>query len=107
MELDAGKLTIPYADKITHFVFYLVFAILGCLCIRERTRGARSLSKTLTNIAILAVFYGIFIEVLQYTITENRMAETGDVLANTIGAMAGIGIIWWYFSKERPLKWKI
>ncbi len=107
MELDAGKLNIPYADKITHFVFYLIFSILGCLFIRERTRGTWSLSKTLKYIGILAVFYGIFIEVLQYTITENRMAETGDVLANTIGAIAGIGIIWRYFYKERPIKWKI
>ena len=107
MELDAGKLTIPHVDKLTHFVFYMTFSVLGCLFVRERTKGKWSLSKTIKYIGFLAVFYGMFIEVLQHTVTANRMAEAGDVLANTIGAIVGIVLIWWYFSKERPLKWKI
>ena len=107
MELDAGKLDIPYADKLTHLIFYMVFAILGCLFIRERTQGNWSRSVTMKYVVIMAIVYGILIEVLQYAITEDRMAEMGDVLANAIGAIAGIGFIRWYFSKERPLKWKI
>lgn len=106
MDLDEGNLNIPYADKFTHFVFYLVFSILGCLFVRERTKGRLALGKTSWTIAVLAIFYGMLIEVLQYTITKDRMAELGDVLANTIGAFVGIGLIWWLFSKEKPLKWK-
>lgn len=106
MDLDAGKLNIPYADKITHFVFYTVFAILGCLFLRERTKGNIAIGKAIKNIVVAAIGYGIFIEVLQYTFTEDRKAELGDVLANTFGAIVGVGLIWWYFSKERPLKWK-
>lgn len=106
MDLDEGNLNIPYADKITHFAFYLVFSMLGCLFVRERTKGRMALGRTLWNIALLAIFYGILIEVLQYTITEDRMAELGDVLANAIGVFVGIGLIRWLFSKEKPLKWK-
>lgn len=105
--LDTGTVNIPYADKITHFSFYLIFAVLGCMFIRERTQGKMSLGRTLAIMLVIAIVYGIFIEVLQYTTTTNRMAEYGDVLANSLGAFVGVGLIKWYFSKERPLKWKI
>lgn len=106
MDLDEGNLNIPYADKVTHFVFYTVFSVLGCLFVRERTRGRWTLGKTMGTIVVSAIFYGILIEVLQYTITKDRMAEFADVLANTLGAFVGIGLIRWFFSKEKPLKWK-
>jgi VanZ family protein len=106
-ELDTGTINIPYADKITHFSFYLIFAVLGCMFIRERTQGETNLGKALVIMLFSAILYGIFIEVLQYMITANRMAEFGDILANTLGAFVGVGLIKWYFSKERPLKWKI
>ena len=106
MELDAGKLNIPYADKITHFIFYLVFSFGGCLSIRERTNGRFGMYRTIKIVLVLAIVYGIIIEILQYTITTDRMAEFGDVLANTLGAFAGIGLIRWVFSKKNPLKWK-
>ena len=106
MDLDTGSLNIPYADKITHFIFYLTFAFVGCLSLRERTTGNLGLRKTLIIVLFFAILYGILIEVLQYTITTDRMAEWGDVLANTLGAFAGIGLIRWVFSKKNPLKWK-
>lgn len=103
---DTGDLNFPFADKITHFFFYFVFAILGCLFLRERTKGNMELRKAITIIGFVAFFYGILIEGLQYTMTEDRMAELADVVANTVGAIVGVALIWWYFSKERPLKWK-
>ncbi|KAB7529230.1 antibiotic resistance protein VanZ [Flagellimonas olearia] len=106
MDLDEGGWNIPYADKITHFVFYLVFGMLGCLFVRERTKGQMELVKASRLIFLVAVAYGIGIEVLQYTLTTDRMAEFGDVLANTFGAFVGISLVRWSFSKERPLKWK-
>lgn len=106
MDLDTGNLNIPYADKITHFMFYMVFSFIGCLSLRERTSGNLGLGKTLIYILFFAILYGIFIEVLQYTVTTDRMAEFGDVLANTLGAFTGIALIRWVFSKKNPLKWK-
>lgn len=106
MDLDTGKLNIPYADKMSHFVFYMIFAFLGCFFVRERTRGNLEMGKTTMYVLLGAIAYGILIEVLQYTITVDRMAELGDVFANSLGAFVGIGLIRWLFSKERPLKWK-
>lgn len=106
MNLDAGNLNVPYADKITHFIFYMVFGFVGCLSFRERTKGSLGLSKTTKIVVGLAIVYGIIIEVLQYMVTTDRMAEIGDFLANTLGAFTGIGLIMWVFSKKNPLKWK-
>ena len=106
MDLDTGKLNIPYADKMTHFVFYTVFAFLGCFFVRERTKGNLELGKAMRYILLGAIAYGILIEVLQYTITVDRMAELGDVFANSLGTFVGIGLVRWLFSKERSLKWK-
>ncbi|WP_349352680.1 MULTISPECIES: VanZ family protein [unclassified Flagellimonas] len=106
MDLDPGSFNVPYADKITHFIFYLVFAFVGCMSVRERTMGNLGLVKTTRIVLVLAIIYGILIEILQYTLTTDRMAELGDVFANTLGAFAGIGLIRWVFSKKNPLKWK-
>ena len=106
LDLDTGELDIPYADKVTHFVFYMIFSVLGCLFLRERTQGSMRLGGAVILMGFVAVFYGMLMEVFQYTLTSDRMAEFGDVLANTFGAIVGVGLIKWYFSKERPLKWK-
>ncbi len=106
VDLDTGNLNIPYADKMTHFIFYLVFSFLGAFFVRERTKGNLELSKATIYVLLVAVGYGILIEALQYTLTVDRMAELGDVFANVMGAFVGIGLIRWLFSKERPLKWK-
>lgn len=106
LNLDTGELNIPYADKMTHFLFYLGFAVLGCMFLRERTKGTMNTGRAMLLSGFVAVFYGALIEVLQYTLTTNRMAEFGDFLANTFGAIVGVGLIKWYFSRKRPLKWK-
>ena len=80
---------------------------MGCFFLRERTQGGLTIEKAVLSILFAAITYGIFIEVLQYTITANRMAEFGDIIANTLGAIVGVSLIKWFFSKERPLKWKI
>ena len=104
--LDTGTVTIPYVDKIAHCGFYAGFVVLGCLSIWERKRGTVPLKKTLKVLVLAAIFYGIGIEALQYSITQDRMAEWGDVVANSFGAFIGGLGIWWYFTKKEPLKWK-
>jgi VanZ like family. len=87
-------------------MFYAGFAFLGSLCLRERTQGNVPLGKATMVTVVTAICYGILIELLQYLFTTDRMAEIGDVLANSLGALTGIGLIRWLFSKEKPLKWK-
>ena len=103
--LDTGTLDIPFADKITHFVFYFVFVVLGSMFVRERSKGRISLDRTTWWILFFAVGYGIIIEGLQYTLTRDRMMELWDMISNSLGAVAGIVAIRWFFSGKKQLKW--
>lgn len=55
---------------------------------------------------VFTVVYGIIIEVLQYTMTENREGDFLDAMANALGGFCGAIATKWYFSTQRGLKWK-
>lgn len=92
-------------DKIVHFAFYLGVSILGCLFLREITKGEISIGKAIILATVFAVVYGIIIEVLQLKFTQNRQGDILDAIANSIGAFTGVGMIKIMFSKKMPLKW--
>lgn len=98
---------IPYLDKLVHFTFYLGFVFFGAFMVRERSSGDKALPLTLIVLFVTAVIYGLGIEVLQYICTEDRMAETGDIAANTLGAAVGVWVIKTLFSQSSRLNWKI
>ncbi len=83
---------IPYSDKVVHGVFYAVFsALLGIYFLKAplfRKKGAVFLSFSISAI------YGIVIEVLQDTLTEDRQGEWTDVLANLLGSLLGSLIVY-------------
>jgi len=103
---DSG-FNIPHADKAAHFTFYFVAAILGCLFLRERTKGILERNKTILVVLISVIIYGIIIEVIQHIFTVNRTGDIYDALANSLGAFGGAATINLMFSGKRPLKWKI
>lgn len=105
-DLDTGGLNIPHLDKVVHFIFYFVAAILGSLLLRENSEGRLNPLKAAFLAAIFAVIYGIVIEVIQSVFTQNRSGELFDVLANSLGAFCGAGLIITLFSGKTPLKWK-
>lgn len=80
-EPSAFVLQLPFKDKVVHFMFYFVFVILWCLGLKEKTKNFR------VKVLLVAVFYGIIIEVLQHAVTINRTADFYDVLANSLGAL--------------------
>jgi VanZ family protein len=73
---------IPYLDKIVHFA---IFAVLGFLISYEKK------SANWTNLAICAG-YGLLIEIIQIFLPW-RSFELADLLADTIGALAGIQVV--------------
>jgi VanZ family protein len=105
-DLDSEEINIPNLDKIVHFFFYFVAAILGSLLIRERTKGQLSKSRSAILATLAVIVYGIIIEVLQSTFTQYRSGEIYDVFANSLGAFFGAGLIISLFSGKTPLKWK-
>ncbi len=74
----------PNSDKVEHFLAYFVLA--GAAVQIYRTRAA------LLWAAAGLVGLGIGIEFLQAALTDNRMADAMDALANSIGVLAGIAL---------------
>jgi len=101
---EIGHFNIPYADKIVHFTFYFVAAILGSLFLIETKKEKAILTKYLTILAFSLIFFGIIIEVIQGTITINRSGDVYDALANCIGVVLAIIGILAIFYRQRGLK---
>lgn len=99
---DEG-IPIPYLDKLVHFVFYLLFVILGGLMWQSGKPMPATLKKTILWV-VIAVLYGLLMEALQDLLPIDRSAEIFDVLANTLGAVMGGLLIKTYFSRTHALK---
>lgn len=81
----ANSIKIANKDKIVHFIFYFVMAILW-LNYLVRT----SSQNIYTKVLLATVSYGVLMEVCQGVFTTNREADVFDAIVNTIGAMSGI-----------------
>jgi len=94
----SSGINIPYFDKIVHFIFHCVLVIFGVFSFIENQNDVFNLKKALNKLVLFSIIYGISIEVLQYVMPFNRAAEIWDVLANTLGAFAGVLLIKKYLS---------
>lgn len=99
-----SRINIPYGDKVVHFIFYFVAAVLGSLFIIETKEVKSVLIKNLKLLALLLIFFGIIIEVIQEGMTINRSGDVFDALANSLGVILGIIGIFTQFQGQRGLK---
>ncbi|MBJ7515583.1 MAG: VanZ family protein [Stenotrophomonas sp.] len=70
------------SDKLEHFLAYF---LLGGSAVQVFQRG-----RALSWVAVGLVLMGIGIEIAQGALTETRMADPADAVANTIGVVAGL-----------------
>lgn len=70
------------SDKVEHFLAYF---LLGGSAVQVFQRG-----RALLWVAVGLVLMGVGIEIAQGALTETRMADPADALANTIGVVAGL-----------------
>ena len=91
--MGSFAINIPHMDKIVHFIFYFIMVVLGFLALRNDFKHRFSLKKILLWIVVFSIIYGIIIEVLQYTITEDRQGDVLDALANSLGASVGLLLV--------------
>ncbi len=103
-EMMTTRLNIPHIDKLVHFTFYFVLVVFGVKAAREIFKVNLELNKVLLYSVILACAYGIIIELLQYGFTVNRQGDIFDVLANSMGALAGMFVVNRLVSKGWSLK---
>ncbi len=105
--IDTSEIDFPNRDKLAHFTFYFVAAVLGGLFLREYTLGTLRIGKTAQIIFLFCIVYGIIIEFIQDAFTSDREGDVWDALANSLGALTGVLFLKFLFSGKRPLKWKI
>ena len=105
-DFETQKISIPHLDKAVHFVFYFIAGILGSLLIKERTGGQLNVYTSVIISMLFVIGYGIVIEVIQNVFTDYRSGDLYDVLANSLGAFFGGGIVFILFLGKTPLKWK-
>lgn len=70
------------SDKVEHFLAYF---LLGSSAVQLFQRG-----RALLWIAVGLVLMGVGIEFAQGALTETRMADPADALANTVGVVVGL-----------------
>ncbi|MFS4455880.1 VanZ family protein [Maribacter sp. 2304DJ31-5] len=104
--MDTSGIDIPHMDKLVHFTFYFVMAILSVVALKEDLCKGIKLSKALFLGTSFSVLYGIIIEVIQSTWTSDRHGDVWDAIANTMGALAGMVLTAIWISRKGPLKWK-
>lgn len=73
-----------FDDKIYHFVAYALFALL-----LYNYLNAVSIRNSFFFTILFASFYGILMEILQNLLTEYRVSDIYDIIANFFGIIFG------------------
>jgi VanZ family protein len=76
------NLEVENSDKMAHFFTYGILCLVWYLALKNY-----KISKPLLVASSIAIFYGIILEVLQGTLTEERISEGYDILANCFGVV--------------------
>ncbi|WP_161555236.1 VanZ family protein [Dokdonia sinensis] len=99
-------------DKVMHLVAYFGLFLLWSvwqLFVRRDLVGKKkmmSLRKIMTITAVVAVAYGIIIEVCQGLLTDYRTPDGWDILANTTGVLLGVLVLHLFINNIESLKSK-
>ena len=84
------------ADKVVHFLMYLIFSILGCWALKIE------ISRSLIWFIIpVTIGWGMLMEIIQFTMHAGRSFSWYDELANSLGVVIGVII---YVLSTRKLR---
>ena len=89
-------LNIPYRDKVAHFVCHAILTFLWIKALIKTNFNNIQKSKqvyySFSQAFIIALLYGIAIELIQRTFFTYRYFEISDILANITGSITTIGL---------------
>ena len=81
-------------DKLIHFIMYLIFALIWGLKIENFLERKMEISAYL-------ILFGLGLEILQHVLPFGRYFDLGDFVANSIGVLFGVFIL--YYLKKKLL----
>jgi VanZ family protein len=77
-------------DKTAHMAVFLVFAVLLKVSFLKQHQFAVLRYYVNRVTLMVAIGYGVAIEILQNTLFTDRFADVNDMIANAIGAVLGL-----------------
>jgi VanZ family protein len=83
------RITIPNFDKAVHFTFYFILTLLMFYGWMKQQSFPALHRQTFVRILLIAVAYGVSIEIMQELFTTTRHFELLDIAANSTGAVIG------------------
>ena len=82
--------TFPGFDKLVHTGFFFVLTILLYYGEIRKRETSRPLLAITVQVVLVSVFFGAFIEYLQWQVFTYRSAEAWDLFADTVGTGMGV-----------------
>ena len=95
---ELEKVEMPAKDKLLHGLFYFVFTILWSYGLR--TLKISDALKRRIWAFVIAVGYGILMEICQMVMTNSRSADVVDALANSTGSAIAVLVLWRYQKRK-------
>ncbi|CAN5293428.1 hypothetical protein BH23BAC1_BH23BAC1_29260 [soil metagenome] len=86
---STGNFTVPHLDKVVHFTGFGILAFLMMRGFKKQNSIEWLKKKPVLSSLILAVSFGIIIEIIQLYIPE-RSFDLLDIFANTAGIFVGL-----------------
>ena len=74
-------------DKLAHFIMYFSLTILWSL-------ASNNLNNSTFKLLLFAIFFGFVLEIFQHILPFGRYFDFGDLLANSLGVIFGIFILY-------------
>ena len=91
-DLNFPKFQLFGIDKLLHFVMYFSLTILWCL-------SSKHFYSSNFKLLLFVIFFGFILEIFQHILPFGRYFDLGDLLANSLGVIFGI-IILYYIKKK-------
>lgn len=91
---DLPSVTLWQADKIVHFFVYVVLAVLLYIGWKKQKEFAWLHRQMGYKILVLTFGYGFAVEILQELLTTDRHFDLYDALANALGGVGGVLLMW-------------
>ncbi|MBX2903299.1 MAG: VanZ family protein [Chitinophagales bacterium] len=89
-------------DKLVHFIFYLLLFVFTMYGWRRQLQITLLRKVPIALVWLACILFGIAIEVCQEVFTADRHFDWLDIMANSMGALAG-GMAWYYLLQEKFL----
>ena len=86
-DLGLPKFKLFEIDKLVHFIMYCSLTILWYL-------ASENFYKSNFKLLIFAIFFGFALEIFQHILPFGRYFDLGDLLANSLGVIFGIFILY-------------